>query len=153
MIYRKPGLHRDVEFVMKKNEIVLFESKDGKVTLPVSVDVDTVWLSLLQMAELFDKDKSVIFRHVKNAISDGEIDPKVTSAKFAHVTQHGAIKGKTLTQIVDIYNLDANISVGYRVKSQRGVEFRHWATSVLKEYLLKGAAINQNSAVETEIFA
>ena len=71
---------------MKKNEIVLFESKDGKVTLPVSVDVDTVWLSLLQMAELFDKDKSVIFRHVKNAISDGEIDPKVTIAKFAMVT-------------------------------------------------------------------
>ncbi len=129
---------------MKKNEIVLFESKDGKVTLPVSVDVDTVWLSLLQMAELFDKDKSVIFRHVKNAISDGEIDPKVTIAKFAMVTPHGAILGKTRVQQIDCYNLDVVISVGYRVKSQRGVEFRRWATSVLKEYLLKGAAINQN---------
>ena len=129
---------------MDKNEIVLFESKDGKVALPVSVDFDTVWLSLLQMAELFDKDKSVIFRHVKNAIAEGEIDPDVTSAKFAMVTPHGAIPGKTRVQEIDCYNLDVIISVGYRVKSQRGVEFRRWATSVLREYLIKGAAINQN---------
>ena len=100
---------------MVKNEIVLFESKDGKVALPVSVDFDTVWLSLLQMAELFDKDKSVIFRHVKNAIAEGEIDPDVTSAKFAMVTPHGAIPGKTRVQEIDCYNLDVIISVGYRV--------------------------------------
>jgi prophage maintenance system killer protein len=130
--------------LMDKNEIVLFESKDGKVVLPVFVDVDTVWLSLLQMSELFEKDKSVIFRHVKNAIAEGEIDPKVTSAKFAMVTPHGAIPGKTRIQEIDCYNLDVIISVGYRVKSQRGVEFRRWATSVLKEYLVKGVAINQN---------
>lgn len=73
---------------MGKNEIVLFESSDGVVSLPVSVTADTVWLSLLQMAQLFGKDKTVIFRHVKNAIADGEIDPKVTSAKFAMVTPH-----------------------------------------------------------------
>ena len=73
---------------MGKNEIVLFESSDGVVSLPVSVTADTVWLSLLQMAQLFGKDKTVIFRHVKNAIADGEIDPQVTSAKFAQVTPH-----------------------------------------------------------------
>ena len=84
---------------MEKNEIVLFESEDGAVSLPVSVDSDTVWLSLLQMAQLFGKDKTVIFRHVKNAIADGEIDPKVTSAKFAMVTPHGAIAGKTRIQV------------------------------------------------------
>ena len=78
-----------------KNEIVLFESRDGAVSLPVSVDSDTVWLSQAQMAQLFGKDKTVIFRHMKNAIADGEIDPKVTSAKFAMVTPHGAIAGKT----------------------------------------------------------
>ena len=128
---------------MEKNEIVLFESKDGAVSLPVSMSADTVWLSLLQMAKLFGKDKTVIFRHVKNAIADGEIDPKVTSAKFAMVTQHGAIPGKTRVQEVDCYNLDVIISVGYRVKSQRGVEFRRWATSVLKEYLVHGYAVNR----------
>ena len=129
---------------MNKNEIVLFESYDGKVTLPVSVDVDTVWLNMAQMATLFCKDRSVILRHIHNAIKEGEIDQKVTCAKFAQVTPHGAVKEKTRTQIVDFYNLDVIISVGYRVKSQRGVEFRRWATSVLKEYLIKGYAINQN---------
>jgi hypothetical protein len=118
---------------MKKNEIVLFESNDGKVALPVSVDFDTVWLNMAQMATLFCKDRSVILRHIHNAIKEGEIDPKVTYAKFAQVTPHGAVKEKTRTQIVDFYNLDVIISVGYRVKSQRGVEFRRWATSVLKE--------------------
>ncbi len=129
---------------MKKNEIILFEAKDGKVALPVQVNAETVWLTLLQMAELFDKDKTVIFRHVKNAISEGEVDPKVTIAKFAMVTPHGAIPGKTRTQVVDFYNLDVIISVGYRVHSQRGVEFRRWATKVLKEYLVRGYAVNRD---------
>ena len=126
------------------NEIVLFEAKDGKVALPVQMKEDTVWLTLLQMAELFDKDKTVIFRHVKNAIAEGEFDPKVTIAKFATVTPHGAIPGKTRTQMVDFYNLDVIISVGYRVHSQRGVEFRRWATKVLKEYLVRGYAVNKD---------
>ena len=103
---------------MKKNEIMLFQAKDGAVSLPVRMDADTVWLTQTQMARLFDKDKSVIFRHVKNAIQEGEIDPEVTIAKFAQVTPHGAIPGKTRTQMVDFYNLDVIISVGYRVKSK-----------------------------------
>ena len=126
-----------------KNEIVLFESNDGKVALPVSVDFDTVWLNMAQMATLFCKDRSVILRHIHNAIKEGEIDQKVTCAKFAQVTPHGAIPGKTRTQIVDLYNLDVIISVGYRVHSQRGVEFRRWATKVLKEYLVRGYALNR----------
>jgi len=128
---------------MEKNEIVLFQAKDGAVSLPVRMDADTVWLTQAQMARLFDKDKSVIFRHVKNAIQEGEIDPEVTIAKFAQVTPHGAIPGKTRTQMVDFYNLDVIISVGYRVKSHRGVEFRRWATKVLREYLVNGYAVNR----------
>ena len=127
---------------MGKNEIVLFESSDGAVSLPVSVEADTVWLNILQMATLFNKDRSVILRHIHNAINEGEVDPKVTCAKFAQVTPHGAVEGKKRTQIIDYYNLDVIISVGYRVKSQRGVEFRRWATRVLKEYLVRGYAIN-----------
>lgn len=128
---------------MKKNEIILFKSRDGMVSLPVSVEADTVWLSLSQMAQLFGKDKSVIFRHVKNAVTEGEIDPTVSVAKFAMVTPHGAIANKIRVQNVDCYNLDVIISVGYRVKSQMGVEFRRWAAKVLKEYLLNGYAINK----------
>ncbi|MBE6383789.1 MAG: hypothetical protein E7049_12365 [Lentisphaerae bacterium] len=95
------------------------------------------------MAQLFERDKTVVFRHVKNAIADGEIDPKVTIANFAMVTPHGAVPGKMRVQNVDCYNLDVIISVGYRVKSQRGVEFRRWATRVLKEYIVRGYALNR----------
>ncbi|MBR6587179.1 MAG: virulence protein RhuM/Fic/DOC family protein [Kiritimatiellae bacterium] len=126
-----------------KNEIVLFEAKDGKVSLPVQLNEETVWLTRMQMAELFEKDRTVILRHIQNAIEEGEIDPKVSCAKFAQVTPHGAIPGKTRTQIVDLYNLDVIISVGYRVHSQRGVEFRRWATRVLKEYIVRGYALNR----------
>ena len=128
---------------MKKNEIVLFEAADGAVALPVPVQAESVWLTQAQMAELFEKDRSVIYRHIRNAVEEGEIDPEVTCAKFAQVTPHGAIEGKTRTQVVDFYNLDVIISVGYRVKSPRGVEFRRWATRVLKEYLVLGYSANK----------
>ena len=125
------------------NDIVLFETKDGSLAMPVQVKAETVWLNMAQMAALFGKDRSVVLRHVHNAIDEGEIDPKVTCAKFAQITPHGAIDGKTRTQIVDFYNLDVIISVGHRVKSQRGVEFRRWATRVLKEYIVRGYALNR----------
>lgn len=120
------------------DEIVLFKSTDGEVSLPVSTDGDTVWLSQAQMAELFGKDRTVIGRHIRNAIQEGEINPNIMCAKFAHM-------GKDADQVykTDIYNLDVIISVGYRVHSQRGVEFRRWATRVLKDYLVRGAAINK----------
>ena len=128
---------------MKKNEIVLFEAADGAVALPVQVQAESVWLTQAQMAELFEKDRTVIGRHIRNAIAEGEIDPEVACAKFAHTTRHGAIEGLTQTVEVEAYNLDAIISVGYRVKSQRGVEFRRWVTRVLKEYLVRGYSANK----------
>lgn len=127
---------------MEENSIVLFQSKDGVVKLPVSIDSETVWLTRAQMAELFDKDRTVIGRHIRNAIKEGEIDEKVACAKFAHTTRHGALPTRWQKHNVDVYNLDVIISVGYRVHSQRGVEFRRWATSILKKYLLQGLAVN-----------
>ena len=124
-----------------KNEIILFENQDVK--LEVNVTDDTVWLSLEQMAKLFDRDKSVISRHIKRIFKEKELDKKMVVAKFAHTTHHGALENKTQTHMNVFYNLDMIISVGYRVKSQNGVIFRRWANKVLKEYLLKGYAVNQ----------
>ena len=124
----------------KKNEIILFENQGVK--LEVNLKDETVWLNLEQMAELFDRDKSVISRHIKNALSEELKDEQVV-AKFATTTKHGAIEGKTQTHIVDYYNLDMIISIGYRVKSTQGVDFRKWANKILKDYMLKGYAVNQ----------
>ena len=124
----------------KKNEIILFENQGVK--LEVNLKDETVWLNLEQMAELFNRDKSVISRHIKNAISE-ELKDEQVIAKFATTTKHGAIKGKTQTHMVDYYSLDMIISIGYRVKSTQGIAFRKWATNVLKDYMLKGYAVNQ----------
>lgn len=96
------------------------------------------------MAELFQRNKSTISRHIRNVFEEGELEQNVVVAKFATTTQHGAIKGKSQTHIVDFYNLDMIISVGYRVHSYRGVQFRMWATKVLKEYIVKGFALNDD---------
>lgn len=119
-----------------KNEIILFENQDVK--LEVNMKDETVWLSLDQMAKLFDRDKSVISRHIKNALEE-EADNS-TVAKFATVQNEG---NRSVTRNVEYYNLDVIISVGYRVKSQNGIIFRKWANKVLKEYLLKGYSVNQ----------
>ena len=124
-----------------KNEIIIFENQDVK--LEVNMKDETVWLSLDQMAKLFDRDRTVITRHVNNIFSVGELDKKEVCAKFAHTTRHGALSDKTQTRELDYYNLDMIISVGYRVNSKRGVEFRKWATKILKDYMLKGYAVNQ----------
>ena len=117
--------------------LVLFTSPDGAVTVPTRLERETVWLSQAQMAVLFGKERSVITKHIRNAIVEGEVDEYQVCANFAHT----AADGKTYR--VAFYNLDVIISVGYRVKSQRGVEFRRWATSVLKDYMLRGYAVNQ----------
>lgn len=122
-----------------KNEIVLFENQ--KVKLEVNVKDETVWLSLEQMTELFDRDKSVISRHIKNVIQ--EECEGVVVAKFATTTQHGAIRDKKQRHLTNYYNLDVIISVGYRVKSSQGVTFRRWANKILKDYMIKGYAVNQ----------
>ena len=127
----------------KMNEIVLFETEDKAVTLSVPVEQETVWLNRNQMAELFDRDVKTIGKHINNALKE-ELDNQVVVAKFATTTRHGAIEGKTQTHMTDFYNLDVIISVGYRVKSKRGVEFRKWSNSVLKQYILQGYAVNNN---------
>lgn len=128
---------------MNKNEIVIFETEDKLITLPVAVENETVWLNRNQMAELFDRDVKTIGKHINNALKE-ELKGQVVVAKFATTTPHGAIEGKTQTHMTEYYNLDVIISVGYRVKSKRGVEFRRWANSVLKQYILKGYAVNDN---------
>ncbi len=119
-----------------KNEIILFENQSVK--LEVNMKDDTVWLSLDQMSELFARDKSVISRHIKNALKE-ELDNS-TVAKFATVQNEGT---RNVTRDIEFYNLDMIISIGYRVKSQNGIIFRKWANKILKDYMLKGYAINQ----------
>ena len=124
-----------------KNEIVLF--KNQNVKLEVNMKDETVWLSLDQMAKLFGRDRTVITRHINNIFNDKELEKKEVCAKFAHTTQHGALTNKFQTRKLEYYNLDMIISVGYRVKSQNGIIFRKWATKILKDYMIKGYAVNQ----------
>ena len=125
---------RRIFFMTKENEIVLFETKDKKITLPVEVKDETVWLSVSQMAQLFDREESNIRRHVLNVFKENEVDEN-NNVYFLHVNN--------VKKPVPFYSLDVIISVGYRVKSNRGVEFRRWANSVLKQYILQGYAVNQ----------
>ena len=124
--------------------IVLYQTDDGKTCLDVKLENDTVWLTQDQLVLLFQRDKSVISRHLKNIFSEGELDEALVVAKNATTTLHGAQKGKTQTHFVNYYNLDVIISLGYRVKSQRGTQFRIWANSILKDYLVKGYAVRNN---------
>ena len=120
---------------MKTNEIVLFETEDRNIVLPVNVEKDTVWLSANQMAILFERDEKTIRKHVNNVFSEEEVN-------IDNNTQKMRVDG--VKQSVPFYSLDVIISVGYRVKSKRGVEFRKWANSVLKQYILQGYAVNNS---------
>ena len=124
------------------NEILIYKTEDGKIKIETHFENETVWLSTEQIAELFLRDRSVISRHIKNIFSEGELEEQLVCANFAHTTQHGAIQDKTQTKEIKSYNLDVIISIGYRVKSHRGVHFRKWATAIIKEYLIKGFAMN-----------
>lgn len=127
-----------------KGQILLYQTPDGDSRIEVRLHDETVWLSLDQMAELFQRNKSTISRHIKNVFDEGELNREVVVANFATTTQHGAIEGKTQIHLVEYYNLDMIISVGYRVHSYRGVQFRMWASKVLKEYIVKGFALNDD---------
>ena len=124
-----------------KNEIIIFENQNIK--LEVNMQDETVWLSLEQMADLFGRDRTVITRHINNIFKSEELKREEVCAKFAHTTEHGAIQGKTQTRELDYYNLNMIISIGYRVNSKQGVIFRRWATKILKDYMIKGYAVNQ----------
>ncbi|OPY89674.1 MAG: Fic/DOC family protein [Syntrophus sp. PtaU1.Bin208] len=123
-----------------KGEIVIYQTKSGKTALDVKLHKETVWLNLNQMAALFGRDKSVISRHINNIYREGELTLDSTVAKFATVEKEGS---RTVKREVDFYNLDVIISIGYRVKSQRGTQFRIWATQVLKDHILKGYSLNE----------
>ena len=128
-----------------QNQIQLYTSADGKISLQVSLDNETVWLSLDQMATLFDRDKSVISRHIRNLFNEGELERNLTVAKNATVQMEGE---REVRREIDYYNLDVIISVGYRVKSMRGVQFRQWATQTLKQFLVQGYVLNQKRLQE-----
>jgi prophage maintenance system killer protein len=121
-------------------EVVLYEAPDGQISLDVRLEKDTVWLTQAQMAELFGRERSVVTKHLRNVYREGELDSAATCAKFAQVQTEGP---RTVTREVDHYNLDVIISVGYRVKSKRGTQFRIWATRTLKDHLLRGYTLNE----------
>ena len=126
---------------MDKGQIILYQTPDGESKIEVRLENDTVWLSADQMAELFQRNKSTISRHIKNVLEDGELEEAATVAFFATVQSEGERK---VERKIAFYNLDMIISVGYRVHSYRGVQFRIWATKVLKEYIVKGFALNDD---------
>ena len=126
---------------MDKGQFLLYQTPDGDSQIEVKLQDDTVWLSLDQMAELFQRNKSTISRHIKNVLEDGELQEEATIANFATVQNEGTRK---VERVIAYYNLDMIISVGYRVHSYRGVQFRIWATKILKEYIVKGFAMNDD---------
>ena len=126
-----------------KGEIKIYQLQDGQTTIDVRLENETVWLNRNQIATLFDRDVKTIGKHINNALKE-ELEGEVVVAKFATTTQHGALEGKTQTHMTDYYNLEMITSVGYRVKSKRGIEFCRWANTVLKEYLVKGYAVKND---------
>ena len=129
-------------------QLLMYESADGITKIEVKLQDETVWLSIDQMAELFGRDKSTISRHIKNIFEEGELKEELVVANFATTTKHGAIPDKTQTHVVSYYNLDMIISVGYRVNSLRGTQFRQWATQRLKEYIIKGFTMDDDRLKE-----
>lgn len=121
-----------------KGEVIIYQTEDGLTKLNVQLENESVWLTQEQMTLLFDRDKSTISRHISNIFSEGELDEKVVVAYFATTSEHGAVEGLTQTHMTAFYNLDVIISVGYRVKSVRGTQFRQWATKRIHEYIVKG---------------
>ena len=125
-------------------EFLVYRTAEEDISINAVVKDQTIWLTQKAMGELFGVDKSSISRHLKNIFAEGELQEEVVVAKFATTTPHGAIEGKTQTKDTQFYNLDAIISVGYRVNSHRATQFRIWATGVLKEYMTKGFALDDD---------
>lgn len=126
------------------SEIIIYQNNDGNIKVDVRLEEETVWLTQEQMALLFGKARSTITEHIGNVFKEGELTEELVCRDFRHTTIHGAIEGKTQEKVVKCYNLDVIISVGYRVKSPQGTQFRIWATQRLKEYIIKGFALNDD---------
>ncbi|WP_243233311.1 virulence RhuM family protein [Flavobacterium pectinovorum] len=129
---------------MYTGEILIYQNQEGNIKIDVQLNDETVWLTQAQIALLFGKGRSTITEHIANVFKEGELDEKVVCRDFRLTSSHGAIDGKTQENNVKHYNLDVIISVGYRVKSQQGTQFRIWATQRLKEYIVKGFALNDD---------
>ena len=126
----------------QQNEIIIYQSQDGTIKVDVLFSEETVWLTQTQIGALFGKAKSTISEHIKNIFEEGELKENMVVRKFRTTTQHGAIEDKTQSHEVNYYNLDVIISVGYRVKSMQGTQFRIWATQRLRDYIIKGFTLN-----------
>jgi len=126
------------------SQIIIYQTESGETKLDVRFENETVWLTQMQLCELFDKSKSTVSEHIKHVFEEGELQENMVIRNFRTTTQHGAIVGKTQSRDVKLYNLDVIISVGYRVKSKQGTQFRIWATQRLKEYIIKGFALNDD---------
>jgi hypothetical protein len=126
------------------SEILIYQNPEGDIKIDVRLEEETVWLTQAQMGQLFGKDKRTISEHIGNIFKEGELKEVLVVRKFRTTTQHGAIEGKTQELEVKGYNLDVIISVGYRVKSPWGTQFRIWATQRLKEYIVKGFSLNDD---------
>jgi prophage maintenance system killer protein/transcriptional regulator CtsR len=129
-----------MNFQQNKGEIIIYQTEDGQTSLEVKLIEETVWLNLNQMAKLFKRDKSVISRHISNIFKTGELSREATVAKYATVQMEG---GRKITRNIEHYNLDVMISLGYRVNSLRGTQFRIWANKILKDYIVKGYTLNE----------
>lgn len=129
----------------KQEQIVIYQAEDGQTQILVQLKEETIWLTQIQMAELFDKGRTTISEHISKIFKEGELKEEEVCRDFRHTTQHGAIKGKSQSKTVKYYNLDVIISVGYRVKSKKGTQFRIWANKLLKDYLVKGYAKSKSS--------
>ncbi|MFW9906643.1 MAG: RhuM family protein, partial [Candidatus Thorarchaeota archaeon] len=127
-----------------QSEIILYKTEDGQIKVDTVFQNETIWLTQAQMAELFDVGRPAITKHLKNIFESEELHEEVVSSNLEHTTQHGAIKGKTQTRQVKYYNLDAIMAIGYRVNSKRATQFRIWATNILKEYIIKGFAMDDD---------
>lgn len=126
----------------KQSQIILYSTPEGDIKVDTILQNETIWLTQNTMAELFGVQRPAITKHLKNIFESGELEEKVVSSIMEHTTQHGAMEEKTQTKAVKYYNLDAIIAVGYRVNSKRATQFRIWATNILKEYIIKGFAMD-----------
>jgi hypothetical protein len=132
------------------SQIILYKTTDGNIKIDTVFQNETIWLTQAQMAELFDVKRPAVTKHLKNIFESGELDEKVVSSILEHTTQHGAMEGKTQTKQVKYYNLDAIIAMGYRVNSKRATQFRIWATNILKSYIIKGFAMDDERLKQAE---
>ncbi len=131
--------------MLQDDKVVVYETPDGEMRVDVRLDRETVWLTQRQMAELFGRDRSVVTKHIRNIFKEGELEPEATCAKFAQVQSEG---GRAVSRKVEHFNLDVIISVGYRVNSKRGVQFRQWATRTLRDHLVRGYTLHKQRLAE-----